>query len=136
MKLNNITLLTAVLFIASISTESYCFDICGEGAKGLTETTAVFSDNFNTYIKDHNASGYGILYDIHATANSCEFVVVIECGNDVILVTRSRSGGLSDLKIGTKVHYSGNIEGWRKHFYPGTNRRYIQYTVGISNIDF
>jgi hypothetical protein len=125
-----------VLLLFSIAFQAYSFNICEEAAKGLSETYATFNQNFESSIKDHNATGDATIRDVIPTSNSSEYQIVLDCRNNVLLSTRSGSGSLKDLKVGQKVSFSGNVLGWRKRFYRDSDRSYVEILLGNSSISY
>lgn len=87
-----------VLLLSSITPQAHSFrNICEEAAKALTETHATFNQYFDSYLKNHNADGRSKVRDVFPTADSNAYLVVLDCGNNVLLRTESRSGFLRDL---------------------------------------
>ena len=127
-------ILLIVLLLPSITSQAHSFNICDEAAKGLTETNVKFSEYFVSYVKDHNAEGRAKVRDVYPTDSSSEYRIVLDCGNDVLLSTKSGSGMLKDLKIGEEVSFSGNVQGWSKNFYRESIKYFIEITLGNSSI--
>jgi hypothetical protein len=131
-----IVMFLTVLLLSSIAFQAYSFNICEEAAKGLSETYATFNQNFDSYIKDHNATGDAIIRDVFPTSNSSEYHIILDCRNNVLLNTRSSSGSLKNLMVGQKVSFSGNVLGWRKRFYRDSDRAYVEILLGDSSISY
>jgi len=136
MNIKKSLILLTVLLLSSITSQAHSSSICEEAAKGLTETNATFSQYFDSYIKNHSAAGYAKIRDVYATSDNNEYQFKLDCGNNVLLLTRSRSGGLRDLKTGQQVSFSGNVEGWSKQFYRDSDKYYIEITLGYSSITY
>ena len=125
-----------VLFLFSITSQAYSFDICEEGRKGLTETNAVYTEYFNSYIKRHNAAGSVKVRDVYPTGRSYEYLLKLDCGNDVILFATSTSGFLKDVKVGQEVSFSCEVKSWEKDFYQNSDKYHVKITLDDCRIRF
>ncbi len=125
-----------VLLFSSIACPAYSLNICEEGRKGLTETFATYNGYFSSYVKNHNASGYAYIREVVPSERGSEYYLTLDCGNDVLLQTISRSGFLRDLTIKQEVLFSGEVKSWRKTFYRNSDKYYIEITLGESSISW
>jgi hypothetical protein len=85
------------------------------------QATAVYASE----LANRRMQGSGHVRNVGFGAGSSEYVVVVDCGNDVLLQIRSVSAGLRDLKIGARVSFSGTITGWRRESYRNASRAYV-----------
>ncbi len=125
-----------VLFLSNITSQAYSLDICEEGRKGLTNTNVVYSEYFNSHIKGNNAAGYAKVRDVYPTRSGNQYFLKLDCGNDVILLTKSDSAFLKDLKIGQQVSFSGEVKSWNKPFYRDSDKYYIEIYIHDSSISY
>lgn len=131
---NIVIIFIAFLFI-NFTPFAYSFDICQEGAKAFTDTNAAFDEHFQNNLKDHNASGSAIVYDIYPLHGSY-YSIILDCRNNVRLILKSDSGFLKDLKKGQTASFSGEIKGWAKRYYIDTRKPYIEIQIGSSSVSF
>lgn len=134
MSMKKSIILFTVLFLCTITSQAYSSNICEEAHKGLTETHVIFNEYFNSYIYHHNAAGHAIIRDVYPTETGNEYFLKLDCGNDVILLTKSNSGFLRELKLNQKVDFSGEVQSWKKVFYQNSDKSYIEITLGNSSI--
>ena len=129
-------ILFTVLLLSSIGSQAHSFDICEEAAKGLTVSLVEFNQYFNSSLKNHNAAGHGKIRDVFPTGNSNEYLLVLDCGNNVLLRMTSGSGVLQNLKAGQEVSFSAEVREWRKRFFKDMESWYIEIIFGNSHITY
>ena len=134
--MNKSVIFLTIFLLSSIATQAFSMNICEEGSKGLRDTDAIFSQYFDSYIKDHNTSGNAKVYDVHPAPSSSTYKIQLDCGNNIKVFITSSSAFLKDLRVGQKVSFSGDVNNWRKRYYIDTRKPYIEFIIDSGSVSF
>lgn len=109
-----------------IVTQVFGYDsVCNVASKMLSETEVHARAIFDREIANRRMEGSGSVRNVRTGRNDSEFVIDVDCGNDVIVQVRSSSAGLRDLKVGNSVSFAGTTISWRRQFYRDSSRTHM-----------
>jgi len=98
-------------------------NIC-EDAKETPYMTAVQLEKFfKDELRGNSYSGKGVVRDVRPYGSS-EYVVVVDCLNDVLINVVVSSSSAKDLKIGDNVQFSGRCAHTFRRAYRDTQKTY------------
>jgi hypothetical protein len=116
---------------------AFSFSICYQGSKGLTESTTTFNQYFDSSLKNLKSEPEFVrVYDVSRTRNDKGYVVVLDCGNNVLLKVSSASEFLKYLKTGQEVAFYGEAQGWEKRLNQDSKKDCVEITMNNGFVNF
>ena len=105
-QMRKLALLFFVLILLLSSNVMAYENICQSAQACLKQTAIEREKYFDRHLKDRRIEGSGTVRNVYEKY-STEYIVIVDCGNDVILTLISKSGGLKYLKLGDKISFRG-----------------------------
>ncbi len=137
-QMRKLALLFFVL-IPLLSSNVMAYDNICQTAQACLKQTAVEREKyFDRYLKNRRIEGSGTVKNVYE-GHSTEYIVIVDCDNDVILTLISKSGGLKYLKLGDKISFRGTCRDLKinyhendKGIYEGTSVKVLIEDTSIS----
>ena len=129
-------IILSFLCVSYMAQTTHAFDnACSTFANAIT-MTSVKLDIMERRIGSRHFSGYGSVRDVISIIRSYDYWVQVDCGNDVIVIVKSGSAGLKDIKVGQKVNYTGEFKSVERRLYVNTKKPYISVTLVGGTISY
>ena len=118
-----------LFLLVSMGISSASDDICSLGEEALYMSSLKLREFYEDKIKGWYFSGSGFVRDVRRSAYVQYPIVVVDCGNDVIVKVQSSSLGVEDLKPGERVDFSGKCIYMQRRSYSDTKRPYMHFEL-------
>ena len=104
------------LFLFHVSLVFAWPDLCQEAKETPHMTDVRFEKFFEDEMKGKTYSGKGVVRNVRSNSPS-EYVVIVDCLNDVVVNVIVPSPSAKDLKVGDRIEFSGECAlGFRRAF--------------------
>lgn len=112
-----------IVSLLLISSSAFAWDnICDLAKETPYMTSVKLNEFFKKEMEDRLFDGKGFVRDVRAFGSG--WVVVVDCGNDVLVNVVTSSSSVKDLKTGQEVNFSGRCKYSFRRFYRDTKRTY------------
>lgn len=98
-------------------------NLCDDAKETPYMTRGKLEEFFNHDLRGNSCTGKGVVRDVRSRGGT-EYVVVVDCLNDVIANVIVSSSSARDVKVGEEVGFSGRCSHTYRWAYRDANRAY------------
>ncbi len=130
--MRNTVLVFLAVFLLSATSVFGRGDLCQDAKETPSMTRVQIEQFFNDSLKGNNYSGKGVVRDVRSYGS--DYIVVVDCLNDVLANVVVSSSSAKDLKVGQEVEFSGSCNHTFRRTYRDTQRTYQLFELQDGDI--